>query len=75
MGERMATNNQVTTDEEDTMAKRKPKARVPFGGYTISFKGRAETLEALFGADAIPPSSMTKKLWDFVKKNRLATKG
>ena len=59
------------------MAKRKPKskAKVPFGGYAISFKGRTETLEALFGADAIPPSSMTKKLWDFVKKNRLATKG
>ena len=59
------------------MAKRKPKreAKVPFGGYAISFKGRTETLEALFGADAIPPSSMTKKLWDFVKKHRLATKG
>ena len=35
------------------MAKRKPKARVPFGGYAISFKGRTETREALFGADAI----------------------
>jgi hypothetical protein len=56
-------------------AKRKAKAKVPFGGYAISFKGRTETLEALFGADAIPPSGMTKKLWDFVKKNRLATKG
>ena len=59
------------------MAKRKAKskARTPFGGYAISFKGRTETLEALFGADAIPPSGMTKKLWDFVKKNKLATKG
>ena len=59
------------------MAKRKPKskAKTPFGGYAISFKGRTETLEALFGADAIPPSGMTKKLWDFVKKHRLATKG
>ena len=59
------------------MAKRRPKpeAKPPFGGYTISFKGRTETLEALFGAAAIPPSSMTKKLWEFVKKHRLATKG
>ena len=59
------------------MAKRKPKAKakVPFGGYAISFTRRTETLEALFGPDAIPTCSMTKKLWDFVKKNRLATKG
>ena len=56
-------------------AKSKTKAKVPFGGYAISFKGRTETLEAVFGADAIPPSGMTKQLWDFVKKNRLATKG
>ena len=56
-------------------AKPKPKAKAPFGGYTISFKARTETLEELFGADAIPPSGMTKKLWDFVKKHRLATKG
>ena len=29
------------------MAKRKPKAKakVPFGGYTISFKGRTQTLK------------------------------
>jgi hypothetical protein len=59
------------------MAKAKPKskAKTPFGGYAILFKGRTETLEALFGATAIPPSVMTKKLWDFVKKNKLATKG
>lgn len=59
------------------MAKAKPKlkAKTPFGGYAISFKGRAETLEALFGTAAIPPSGMTKKLWDFVKLHHLATKG
>ena len=58
------------------MAKAKPKPKAaPFGGYAISFKGRTETLEALFGADAMPPSGMTKKLWDFVKRHRLATKG
>jgi hypothetical protein len=38
------------------------KPRRPVGGYAISFKGRTETLEALFGADPIPPSGMTKKL-------------
>jgi hypothetical protein len=56
-------------------ARSKAKAKVPFGGYTISFKGRTETLEELFGGEAMPPSGMTKKLWDFVKKNGLATKG
>jgi hypothetical protein len=59
------------------MAKSKPKskAKAPFGGYMIAFKGRTETLEELFGPGPIPPSGMTKKLWEFVKKKRLATKG
>jgi hypothetical protein len=47
---------------------------VPFGGYAISFKGCTDTLESLFGSVAIPPSDMTKRLWDYVKRKQLATK-
>jgi hypothetical protein len=46
----------------------------PFGGYSINFKGRSETLEEVFGRKEISPSEMTKTLWSFVKKKRLASK-
>jgi hypothetical protein len=46
----------------------------PFGGYSISFKGRQETLEEVFGGGDITPSQMTKKLWQFVKAKRLSSK-
>jgi len=46
-----------------------------FGGYTICFEGRSDTVEKVFGKKPIPPSEMTKKIWAFVKKNNLAGKG
>ena len=49
-------------------------AKKLFGGYTISFKGRKETLESVFGSKPIPPSEMTKKIWAFVKSKKLAGK-
>ena len=52
----------------------KSKAKKPFGGYTINFKNRKETLEQVFGKTDIPPSQMTKKLWKFVKAKRLGHK-
>ena len=45
----------------------KSKIKKPFGGYTINFNNRKETLEQVFGKADIPPSQMTKKLWKFVK--------
>jgi len=45
-----------------------------FGGYSISFKGRKESLESVFGTKPIAPSEMTKKLWAFVKKKNLGKK-
>jgi len=51
------------------MAKKKA-----FGGYCISFKGRKETVEQVFGKAPLAPSAMTKKLWAFVKKKKLAKK-
>ena len=50
------------------------KGKKAFGGYSISFKGRRETLEKVFGKKPIPPSKMTKLLWKFVKKKRLGKK-
>ena len=46
----------------------------PFGGYSISFKGRDETLEQVFGSGDVAPSQMTKKLWNFIKSKRLASR-
>jgi len=61
------------TVKKRTVSK-KSKTKKPFGGYTISFKNRKETLELVFGKDSIPPSQMTKKLWKFVKAKRLGHK-
>ena len=51
------------------MAKKKP-----FGGYSINFKGRKDTMEAVMGAAPIGPSEMTKKIWAYVKRKKLAKK-
>lgn len=45
-----------------------------FGGYTISFKGCKDSAEKIFGAKPVAPSEMTKKLWAYVKKNKLSKK-
>ena len=45
-----------------------------FGGYAISFRGRTDSLESLFGAEPIGPAEMTKKLWSYVKRKGLASK-
>jgi hypothetical protein len=52
----------------------KKPAKKAFGGYTISFAGRSETLEDVFGKSPIGPSEMTKKIWAFVKAKKLAGK-
>ena len=48
--------------------------KLAFGGYCINFKGCTDTVEAVFGNKPVSPSDMTKKLWAFVKKNKLAKK-
>ena len=45
-----------------------------FGGYAISFKGRKETLEQVFGSGKLGPAEMTKKLWAFIKSKKIAGK-
>ncbi len=53
------------------MAKAKKAA---FGGYSINFKGCSDTMTDVFGDRPIGPSEMTKKLWVYVKKKKLAGK-
>ncbi|MBI2579334.1 MAG: hypothetical protein HYW27_00350 [Candidatus Aenigmarchaeota archaeon] len=48
--------------------------KAAFGGYKISFKGRSETVEDVFGRGDLAPSEMTKKLWAYVKSKKLAGK-
>ncbi|HME87419.1 MAG TPA: hypothetical protein VKE88_03335 [Candidatus Nanoarchaeia archaeon] len=48
--------------------------KLPFGGMTISFKGRSETVEQVFGTGKITPSEMTKKIWAYVKGKKLLSK-
>jgi len=52
-------------------AKKAKTAKKAFGGYSISFKGCKDSLEALFGSVPIGPAVMTKKLWAYVKRKRL----
>ncbi|MFA4907086.1 MAG: hypothetical protein WC602_02340 [archaeon] len=49
-------------------------AKKPFGGYTISFKGADDSLQTVFGSTPITPSDMTKKLWVYIKRKKLAGK-
>ncbi len=48
------------------------KKKAAFGGYSINFKGCMDSVESVFGSKPIGPSEMTKKLWAYVKRKRLA---
>jgi hypothetical protein len=56
------------------MPKPTPNKKPTFGGYSINFQGRLDSLESLFGPAPIGPAEMTKKLWNYVKRRGLATK-
>jgi len=76
---RAAKRKATKTKRKATKTKRKAtktkrKAKKAFGGYSISFKNREESLEQVFGKANIAPSEMTKKLWKFIKKKRLGKK-
>jgi len=69
------TTKRKTTKRKTTKRKTtKRKSKKAFGGYSISFKNRVESLEQIFGKADIPPSEMTKKLWKFVKAKKLGHK-
>jgi hypothetical protein len=48
------------------------KKKAAFGGYSINFKGCKDSVEAVFGSKPIGPSEMTKKIWAYIKRKRLA---
>ena len=66
-----APKRKVATKKKATKSKAKKPA---FGGYAISFAGRTETVEQVFGKKPIAPSEMTKKIWAFVKSKSLSNR-
>ena len=70
----MATKRKTTKRKTTKRKTTKRKAKKAFGGYSISFKNRDETLEQVFGKANIAPSEMTKKIWKFIKNKRLGHK-
>lgn len=66
-----ATAKRKTTKKKVTKSKIK---KLPFGGYAINFAGRKETVEQVFGNKPIAPSEMTKRIWKFVKSEKLANR-
>ncbi len=74
---RKTKTTRKTKTRRKTKAKSRSKSkskRKPFGGYAISFAGRTETVEQIFGKKPVTPSEMTKKIWVFIKSRRLANK-
>jgi len=80
MAKKRAVKRKATkTKRKATKTKRKAtktkrKTKKAFGGYSISFKNRDESLELIFGKGNIAPSEMTKRLWKFIKRKRLGHK-
>ncbi len=71
------TTRKVSRTTKRSPAKRKPAKRTTskkgaFGGYKINFNGCNHSLEKVFGARPLAPSAMTKKLWIYVKRYKLA---
>ena len=69
---RKTKRKSTKTKRKSTKTKRKTKKA--FGGYSINFKNRDDTLEQVFGKAGITPSEMTKKLWKFIKNKKLGHK-
>ena len=64
----------ITKKAKRRTTKTKRRTKKAFGGYSISFKNRVESLEQIFGKADITPSEMTKKLCKFIKNKRLGHK-
>ena len=71
---RVTKTRRKATKTKRKASKTKRKTKKAFGGYSISFKNRDESLEQVFGKTNIAPSEMTKKLWKFIKNKRLGHK-
>lgn len=81
---KVATKKKATTKRKSTTKSASKKSKTKssksksgkkaFGGYAISFAGRKETVEQVFGKKPITPSEMTKKIWTFVKAKSLSNR-
>ena len=70
-----APKKKAPTKKKAAPKKKAPtKKKAAFGGYAISFAGRTETVEQVFGKKPIAPSEMTKKIWAFVKSKGLSNR-
>ena len=72
-----ATAKRKTIPKKKAAPKKKANSKTKkpaFGGYAISFAGRKETVEQVFGNKPIAPSEMTKKIWAFVKSKSLSNR-
>lgn len=68
-----ASKKKAVSKKKASKSKTKKK-KTAFGGYAISFAGRSETVEQVFGKKPIAPSEMTKKIWAFVKSKGLSNR-
>ncbi len=64
----------MVTKSKTKTTKKSTGKRGGFGGYAISFAGRKESAEQIFGKKPLPPGEMIKRIWKFVKLNNLANK-
>ena len=74
---RKTTTKRKVASKRKSASKKKSKSKATkpaFGGYAISFAGRKETVEKVFGSKPIAPSEMTKKIWAFVKAKGLSNR-
>lgn len=69
-----ATKKVAKKTTQKNSKKPKSSGKKAFGGYAISFAGRKETVEDVFGKNPIAPSEMTKKIWAFVKSKGLSNR-
>ena len=70
----MVKKRKTTKKKGTKKTTKKRGGKKAFGGYTVNFKNCEHTLEKIFGNKPIAPSQMTKKLWAYVKRNRLNKK-
>ncbi len=70
---RRTTRRKSTRRKSTSKAKKSRGKKKPFGGYSIGFAGRTETLEEVFGKKRVVPSLMTKLIWKFIKAHKLGS--
>ena len=50
------------------------QAKPVYGGYEMSFRGCHITMESVMGTKPLNPSQMTKRIWSYIRRERLFAK-